>query len=145
MLCAKYNDGKKKSLNNEINSLDKRIMDTKDIINKTLKHKITLSGSMFIMMQPEIIYLSSGNYTEYLHFNSQYLIQWEMIKYGIKNKYKKHNFYGIPANINQKPKDYGIYEFKRGFNGYVEELIGEFELPISKEYYLLKLIHKLKK
>ncbi len=141
---AKYNDGKRKSLNNEILSFDKRIKETNDIKNSTGKDKIILSGSMFIMIKPEIIYLSSGNYEEYLHFNSQYLIQWDMIKYGISHKFKKHNFYGIPANINEKPKDYGIYEFKRGFNGYVEELIGEFELPISKEYYILKLIHKLK-
>lgn len=142
---AKYNDGKRKSLNNEILSFDKRIKETNDIKNSTGKDKIILSGSMFIMIQPEIIYLSSGNYEEYLHFNSQYLIQWDMIKYGISHKFKKHNFYGIPANINEKPKDYGIYEFKRGFNGYVEELIGEFELPISKEYYILKLIHKIRK
>ena len=73
-----------------------------------------------------------------------YLLQWEMIKYGIKNGYKKHNFYGIPANINTHPKDYGIYEFKRRFNGYVEELIGEFECPISWQYYVFKIIHKLK-
>ena len=142
---AKYNDGKRKSLNNEISSFDRRIKETKDIRKSTGKDKIILSGSMFIMIQPEIIYLSSGNYEEYLHFNSQYLIQWDMIKYGIAHKFKKHNFYGIPANINERPKDYGIYEFKRGFNGYVEELIGEFELPISKEYYILKLIHKIRK
>lgn len=142
---AKYNDGKRKSLNNEISSFDKQIKETKDIRKSTGKDKIILSGSMFIMIQPEIIYLSSGNYEEYLHFNSQYLIQWDMIKYGIAHKFKKHNFYGIPANINERPKDYGIYEFKRGFNGYVEELIGEFELPIAKEYYILKLIHKIRK
>ena len=96
------------------------------------------------MIQPEIIYLSSGNYQKYMNFNSQYLIQWDMIKYGISQGFTKHNFYGIPANINEKPKDYGIYEFKRGFNGYVEELIGEFELPISWHYYLFKFIHKIR-
>ena len=142
---AKYNDGQKKGLNNEITSLKKRIEESKEIMKKENKDTITLSGSMFIMIQPEVIYLSSGNYEEYMKFNSQYLIQWEMIKYGIKNGFKKHNFYGIPADINNHPKDYGIYEFKRGFNGVVEELIGEFELPISKKYYLIKLIHKLKK
>ena len=141
---AKYNDGKKASLDNEIKSFDKRINSALEIKKKTGKNIITLSGSMFIMIKPEIIYLSSGNYSEYMNFNSQYLIQWEMIKYGIKNGFKKHNFYGIPANINTHPKDYGIYEFKRGFNGYVEELIGEFELPISKIYYLIKLIKKIR-
>lgn len=142
---AKYNEGQKKGLTNEIMSLEKRIKESTEIIKSKGKDVITLSGSMFIMIQPEIIYLSSGNYEEYMKFNSQYLIQWEMIKYGIKNNFKKHNFYGIPANINTHPKDYGIYEFKRGFNGYVEELIGEFELPITWHYSLFKLIHKIKK
>ena len=142
---AKYNDGAKKNLTNEIESISKRIDDAKNIIMEKGTNIITLSGSMFMLIQPEVIYLSSGNYEEFLKFDSQYLIQWELIKYGIKNKFKKHNFYGIPENINTHPKDYGIYEFKRGFNGYVEELIGEFELPISWHYKLFKLIHKIKK
>ena len=141
---AKYNDGAKKNLNNEIESFNKRIKESNEIIESTGKDIITLSGSMFMLIQPEVIYLSSGNYEEYMKFNSQYLIQWELIKYGIKNGFKKHNFYGIPANINEHPKDYGIYEFKRGFNGYVEELIGEFELPITWHYKLIKLLYKIK-
>ncbi len=141
---AKYNDGQRKNITSEIESLNKRIDEAKEIIESTGKDIITLSGSMFILIDPEIIYLSSGNYEEYMRFNSQYLIQWELIKYGIKNNFKKHNFYGIPADINTHPKDYGIYEFKKGFNGYVEELIGEFELPLKKEYYLIKLLKKLR-
>ena len=141
---AKYNEGQKKNLENEITSLDKRIEEAKVIKKEAGKDIITLSGSMFILIKPEIIYLSSGNYEEYLRFNSQYLLQWMMIKHGIKNGFKKHNFYGIPADISSHPKDYGIYEFKRGFNGYVEELIGEYELPISWHYHLFKLLHKLK-
>ena len=141
---AKYNDGAKKNLTNEIASIDKRIAESKEIIEKNGSDIITLSGSMFILIKPEVIYLSSGNYEEYMKFNSQYLIQWELIKYGIENGFKKHNFYGIPENINTHPKDYGIYEFKRGFNGYVEELIGEFALPITWHYKLFDIIHKLK-
>lgn len=141
---AKYNDGAKKNLENEIASFEKRIAESKEIMEKTGKEVITLSGSMFMLIKPEVIYLSSGNYEEYMKFNSQYLIQWELIKYGIENGFKKHNFYGIPANINEHPKDYGIYEFKRGFNGYVEELIGEFELPITWHYHLMKMIHKIR-
>lgn len=141
---AKYNDGAKKNLNNEIAAIDKRIRESTEIIEKNGSNTITLSGSMFILIQPEVIYLASGNYEEYMKFNSQYLIQWELIKYGIENGFKKHNFYGIPANINEHPKDYGIYEFKRGFNGYVEELIGEYELPITWHYNLMKIIHKIR-
>ena len=142
---AKYNDGQKKNLTNEIASIDTRIIDSNKIKEESGKDVITLSGSMFMLIKPEVIYLSSGNYEEYMKFNSQYLIQWELIKYGIENGFKKHNFYGIPANINEHPKDYGIYEFKRGFNGVVEELIGEFALPITWHYNLFELIHKIKK
>ena len=142
---AKYNEGQKKNLENEIASYEKRIKDAEDIRTEKNTNVITLSGSMFMIIQPEIIYLSSGNYEEFMKFNSQYLLQWMMIQYGIEHGFKKHNFYGIPANINEHPKDYGIYEFKRGFNGIVEELIGEFELPITWHYYLIKFIHKIRK
>ena len=142
---AKYNEGQKKNLENEIHSYEKRIQEAEEIRKEKNTDVITLSGSMFMIIQPEIIYLSSGNYEEFMKFNSQYLLQWMMIQYGIEHGFKKHNFYGIPANINKHPKDYGIYEFKRGFNGIVEELIGEFELPITWHYYLMKLIHKIRK
>ena len=142
---AKYNEGQKKNLENEIASYEKRIKEAEDIRKEKNTDVITLSGSMFMIIQPEIIYLSSGNYEEFMKFNSQYLLQWMMIQYGIEHGFKKHNFYGIPANINEHPKDYGIYEFKRGFNGIVEELIGEFELPVTWHYYLIKFIHKIRK
>lgn len=142
---AKYNEGQKKNLENEIHSYEKRIQEAEEIRKEKNTDVIILSGSMFMIIQPEIIYLSSGNYEEFMKFNSQYLLQWMMIQYGIEHGFKKHNFYGIPANINEHPKDYGIYEFKRGFNGIVEELIGEFELPITWHYYLMKLIHKIRK
>lgn len=142
---AKYNEGQKKNLENEIASYGKRIKEAEAIRKEKNTDVITLSGSMFMIIQPEIIYLSSGNYEEFMKFNSQYLLQWMMIQYGIEHGFKKHNFYGIPANINEHPKDYGIYEFKRGFNGIVEELIGEFELPITWHYYLIKFIHKIRK
>ncbi len=141
---AKYNEGAKKNLASEIESIEKRIKEAEEIRKDKKTDIITLSGSMFMLIQPEVIYLSSGNYEEFMKFNSQYLIQWELIKYGLENGFKKHNFYGIPENINEHPKDYGIYEFKRGFNGYVEELIGEYELPINWKYQLIKLIQKIR-
>ena len=140
-----YNDGKRKSFAKDIENLNKRIEEAERIIEEKKTDVINLSGSMFVLIQPEVTYLSSGNYEEFMKFNSQYLIQWELIKYGIEHGFKKHNFYGIPANINEHPKDYGIYEFKRGFNGIVEELIGEFELPITFHYYIINFLRKLKK
>lgn len=141
---AKYNDGKRKAIDTAIAGIDKRISHAEDLIKKH-GEVINLSSSMFIMTDPEIVYLSSGNYEEFMSYNSQYLIQWEMIKYGIKNGFKRYNFYGITGNFDKSDKDYGIYEFKTGFNGFVEELVGEFSYPTSFMYYIFKLIKKIRK
>ena len=134
------NEKEKNNLTTEIDSINKRIEEAKAIN----KDKIILSCAMFILINPEIIFLAGGNLEEYMKYDAQYILQWEMIKYGIENNFKKHNFYGIPADINTHPKDYGIYEFKRRFNGYVEELIGEYELPINCFYNIFQMIHKIK-
>lgn len=141
---AKYNNGKKNNIKNEITSIKKKITYNNEIIEKTNVNNIIMSSSVFIIMKPEIVYLSSGNIEKYLKFNSQYALQWEMIKYAINNGFDKYNFYGIITYDDKNNKDYGIYEFKRGFNGNVEKLIGEYELPISKEYYFIKIIRKIK-
>ena len=72
-----------------------------------------------------------------MKYNSQYLLQYEMIKYAIENGYKAFNFYGIDGNFDEKSKSYGLFDFKRGFNACVHELIGEFDLVIDKKRYKL--------
>lgn len=97
-----------------------------------------LSAAMFMTYGDEVIYLFSGSDQKYMHdYNAQYLIQWYMIKYSIENKFKKYNFYGINGLPDPKSPDYGIYEFKKGFGGHVEELIGTYEVPINPVFYRL--------
>jgi len=51
--------------------------------------------------------------------------------------FPRFNFYGISGDFRKEAEDYGVYEFKRGFNGTVEELVGDFILPIRKGMYSL--------
>ena len=136
---SKYNN-----LNNDLNNLLNKIDKINELI-KTDGEIINLSSAMFITYGKEVIYAFSGNIDKYMSFNAQYLIQWEMIKYAIKNKFEKYNFYGISGIFDKNDPNYGVYEFKRGFNGQVEEYIGEFTLPISFYYYINKLIKRIKK
>ena len=58
-----------------------------------------------------------------------------MIKYALNNGYKKYNFYGITGEFNEDSEMFGLFDFKRGFNAHVEELIGEFTLITNKFFY----------
>lgn len=116
---------------------------------KTLKKEkgniIPLSGAMFMLYGREIIYLFSGSYKEYMNFCGQYRLQWEIIKYAAINHYERYNFFGIQDVFDPNGKDYGVYEFKKGFNGYVEELFNVYEYGKGIKYTLHRVLSKLKK
>ena len=48
--------------------------------------------------------------------------------------------YGVRANTPEASIYAGVLEFKQGFNGYVEELPGEFTLPVSRVRCAVKRI-----
>ena len=103
--------------------------------------RTVLSAAMFMTYGREVIYLFSGSDQQYMRdYNAQYLIQYHMIKFAAENNFDIYNFYGINGLPDENSKDYGIYEFKKGFGGHVVELIGSFELSLSKTYTLAKKI-----
>ncbi len=136
---SKANEGKRKEYQISIDSITKKIKEA-EIIQLENGNILALSCAMFILYGDEVVYLISGNYKKYMQFNAQYLIQWEMINFAVNNNYKRYNFYGISGNFDKKDKNYGMYEFKKGFNGYVIKLIGELELPITFHYKIHKIL-----
>lgn len=92
----------------------------------------------------EYLTLYSGILVEYKKFTPKYAMYNEHIldayKYGIPNV----NFYGISGIFDPKDKNYGMFEFKKGFGGNVVELIGEFTYPMSPLYYVYTFFRKIK-
>ena len=128
-----------------LEKIKKQIEEVKELKEK-YGDKIPASSGVFITYGDDVLYLFGGNKKEFMHFGTPYIVQWEMIKYGLDNNFKRYNFYGISGNFDKNDKDYGIYDFKKGFTGYVEELIGEYYLPINKFYYnLFNIIRKIKR
>lgn len=108
-----------------------------------------LSAAMFMTYGDEVIYLFSGSDEQYMRdYNAQYAIQWHMIKYAAEHGFKRYNFYGIQGLPDENAKDYGIYEFKKGFTsdetGRVVEFLGTYEKSLSALYPLYKLLSKAK-
>ena len=132
-----------KETESQILDIEKRITEIKNII-KEKGNNIYLASAMFMIYGNDVMYYHSGGYKEYMFFFVQYLIQWEMIKLAIKLKKDCYNFYGIKGVFDKNDPDYGVYLFKKGFNGQVIEYIGDFYLPISMYYYIQQLGRKVK-
>lgn len=134
---------KKEVMKKDIEHNNKKIQEAKDLKQKK-GEIIPLSAAMFILYGDEIIYLFSGSYAEYMQFCGQYRLQWEIIKYAADHNYKRYNFFGIQDVFNPNGKDRGVYEFKKGFGGYVEELLGAYELSLSPANTLFNILKKIK-
>ena len=134
---------KKEVMKKDIENNNKKIQEAKDLKQKK-GNIIPLSAAMFILYGDEVIYLFSGSYAEYMQFCGQYRLQWEIIKYAADHNYKRYNFFGIQDVFNPNGKDRGVYEFKKGFGGYVEELLGAYELSLSPANTLFNILKKFK-
>lgn len=137
------NKKKKGVMRKDIESNKEKIAETEKIKSEN-GNLVPLSAAMFILYGDEIVYLFSGSYAKFMSFCGQYRLQWEIIKYAAEKKYRRYNFYGIQDVFNKNGKDYGVYEFKKGFGGYVEELLGPFEIGVSKKYKYYKVLKKIK-
>ena len=104
------------------------------------------AASLFVEHPREVIYLFSGSVEQYKPFYASALIQHDaMLRFCVEHGLSRYNFYGIDG-VFDDPDDEGrgVLEFKQGFNGYVEELPGEFVLPVKPVAYAMKqFAHKL--
>ncbi len=137
---------KKQNEYNEICSEQKSLAPRLETIKENIAEfgeKKIIAGGWYMLYGSEVVYLFGASYKPFMRYNSQYLLQYEMIKFAIENGYEKFNFYGIDGNFNENSKNYGLFDFKRGFNAEVHELLGEFDLIVNKSSYnAYKLLFK---
>lgn len=149
----KMNNKKYEQSNKQDEESIKRLNEQLDKIKEYKKQygeKEVLGGILFLIYGNEVLSLYGGSHAKLMQFQSAYTAHFAGIKYAIENNYKRYNFYGITGNFSKDNPLYGLYLFKKSFGGHVVELIGEFDLVISKFYFTtykiaFKLYHTLKK
>ena len=128
---------KKKKVLDEALALNEKKYKDADTLEQEHGACIPMATSFFIQSQDELVYLYSAAYDTFKKYNAPYAIQWHMLQYALKHGIRKYNFYGLSGDFDKNAQDYGVYEFKKGFHGVVEELVGDFILPIQKGPYAL--------
>ena len=148
----KMNEKKYESTNKQdkesIERLNKQIEKIKEY-KKEYGSKKTLGTILFLIYGNEVLSLFGGTDDNLMQFQSAYTVHYAGIKYAIDNGYKRYNFYGITGDFRKENPLYGLYLFKKSFGGHVVELIGEYDLIISKFWYTVYNIafntyHKIK-
>jgi len=94
-----------------------------------------LSGAIALMYGDKLWYIYGASSNEKRNLMPNYLMQWEMIRWGLECGMKKYDFGGVF----ELDKEDGLFKFKEGFcrEEGVTELIGEID------YIYKPLIYKL--
>lgn len=148
----KMNDKKYNSSNKQdeeaIKRLEKQLEKIKELKDEYGDKEI-LGGILFLIYGNEVLSLHGGSHAKLMQFQSAYTIHFEGVKMAVEGNYNRYNFYGITGDFRKENPLYGLYLFKKSFGGHVVELIGEYDLIVSKFWYTVynlafKTYHKLK-
>lgn len=118
----------------EVNKLQRKIEEAKKIHEKH-GDSFPIATGNFFLYNKEITYFHGGSDASYMQFCAQFAIQWYMMKYGIEHGYERFNMNGISGIFDDTAPDYGVYRFKKGFGGHVEEYSGYFNMVVNKPLY----------
>jgi len=84
-----------------------------------------ISGAIAILYGNKVWYLYGASSNKNRNVMPNYLVQWEMIKWAVENKCDVYDFRGVSGHVDENHPQYGIYKFKKGFNGDFVEFVGE--------------------
>ncbi|ADL07071.1 lipid II:glycine glycyltransferase FemX [Thermosediminibacter oceani] len=95
----------------------------------------TIAGIICLFCGTKCWYLYGASSNEHRNVMPNYLLQWEMIKRAKERGCTLYDFRGVSGDLNPDNPLYGLYRFKKGFNGEFTEFIGEFDMVLSPFWY----------
>lgn len=90
-----------------------------------------IAGALAVRCGDKVWYFYGGSLNSHRNVMPNYLLQWEMIKWAIQNGCTIYDFRGVSGNLDESSPLYGLYRFKKGFNGDFIEFMGETDLVIK--------------
>ncbi|MDD2212504.1 MAG: peptidoglycan bridge formation glycyltransferase FemA/FemB family protein [Clostridia bacterium] len=94
-----------------------------------------IAGTLAYLFGDTAWYIYGASANAHRNVMPNYLLQWTMIKWAKENNCKTYDFRGVSGNLAEDNPLYGLYRFKKGFNGTFTEFLGEYDLVFSPFYY----------
>lgn len=88
--------------------------------------RLPLAAALFIHTGQQLVYFMSGASEIGKSFGGAYALQDWALTYALDHHIPRYSFYGTMGNFSGHPNQEGVYQFKKGFGGVVEEQIGYF-------------------
>ncbi|MEK7376547.1 MAG: peptidoglycan bridge formation glycyltransferase FemA/FemB family protein, partial [Candidatus Margulisiibacteriota bacterium] len=99
--------------------------------------KEPVAGVFIFAFGKRVWYMYGASSNEYRNCMPNNLIHWNVIKWAKERGYKEYDLWGIPANPTLNHPLWGVYKFKKGFNGKTHKFIGAYDLPFNRVQYKL--------
>jgi peptidoglycan pentaglycine glycine transferase (the first glycine) len=96
-----------------------------------------ISATLALILGDKAWYLYGASSNEYRNVMPNYLIQWEMIQWAKNHGCSLYDFRGVSGDLDESNPLYGLYRFKKGFNGEFTEFVGEWDYVYSPFFYFL--------
>jgi lipid II:glycine glycyltransferase (peptidoglycan interpeptide bridge formation enzyme) len=96
-----------------------------------------VSATLALIMGDKVWYLYGASSNQYRNVMPNYLIQWEMIRWAKEQGCTLYDFRGVSGDLDESNPLYGLYRFKKGFNGLFTEFVGDWDTVYSRFYYAL--------
>jgi lipid II:glycine glycyltransferase (peptidoglycan interpeptide bridge formation enzyme) len=100
-----------------------------------------VAGAVIFKFGGRAYYLHGMSLAEHSNKMAPHLIQWEAIKWAKKAGCEQYDMWGAPDHFDKTDPMWGVFRFKRGFEGNVIRSIGAWDYaPNPFLYYIYKMI-----
>jgi len=89
-----------------------------------------LAGTMEVIFGNTAWYAYGCSFTQGREDMPNYLLQWEMMRYALKQGCTLYDFRGVEGGPNPENPHYGLHRFKQGFDASFVEYMGQMDLTI---------------
>lgn len=96
-----------------------------------------IAGVFVFMFGSRVWYMYGASLSSHRNVMPNHALHWHIIQWAKQRGYKTYDLWGIPSNPNPKHPLWGVYRFKKGFNGKLVKYVGMHDLVFDPLFYNL--------